>query len=135
MTGVFEIADNFVGTVAKHNPLAATHMGITGSDHLMPDYSPDATHSFYREIITALGQMEAAVPLNDRERMCKDTFIDASTVSVEQHESRDYLRDINVLFSPVQSVRSIFDLMPKDSLEAWENIASRMEKVIDSMFT
>ena len=101
----------------------------------MPDYSPDATHSFYREIITALGQMEAAVPLNDRERMCKDTFIDASTVSVEQHESRDYLRDINVLFSPVQSVRSIFDLMPKDSLEAWENIASRMEKVKDSLFT
>ncbi|HBO90732.1 MAG TPA: DUF885 domain-containing protein [Acidobacteria bacterium] len=135
MTGVFEIADKFVGTVAKHNPLAATHMGITGSDHLMPDYSPDATHSFYRETITALGQMEAVVPLNDRERMCKDTFIDASSVSVEQHESRDYLRDINVLFSPVQSVRSIFDLMPKDSLEAWENIASRMEKVKDSLST
>ncbi|MQG37017.1 MAG: DUF885 domain-containing protein [SAR202 cluster bacterium] len=135
MTGVFEIADNFVSTVAKHNPLSATHMGIRGSDHMMPDYSPDSAHSFYRETAKALKEMEAAVPLNNRERMCKGTFVDALSVSVEQFESHDYLRDINVLFSPVQSIRSIFDLMPKDSVEAWENIASRMEKVKDSLST
>ena len=135
MTGVFEIADNFVYTVGMHNPLAATHMGIPGSDHLMPDYSPQASESFYSDSLKALRVMKSAVPVNESERMCKDTFVDATSVSLDQHESRDYLRDMNVLFSPIQSVRSIFDLMPQDSLEAWENIASRMEKVKTSLGT
>ncbi|MDA1280079.1 MAG: DUF885 domain-containing protein [Chloroflexi bacterium] len=133
MTGVFEIADGFVETVAKHHPLTATHMGVPGFDHLMADYSPEAIEAFHMESLAALRDMEAAVPANERERMCKDTFVAEARLSVEQHESREYLRDMNVLFSPVQSVRSIFDLMPQNSLEAWENIASRMEKIGESL--
>jgi len=133
MAGVFEIADGFIDTVAKHHPLLATHMGVGGFDHLMADYSPEATEAFHTDVLSALKEMQATVPADDRERMCKDTFIDEISLSIEQYESREHLRDMNVLFSPVQSVRSIFDLMPQDSVEAWENIASRMEKIGDSL--
>jgi uncharacterized protein (DUF885 family) len=133
MTGVFEIADGFIDTVAKHHPLSATHMGVPGFDHLMADYSPEAQEAFHSETRAALKAMNAAIPANERERMCKDTFIDEAALSVEQFESREHLRDMNVLFSPVQNVRSIFDLMPQDSVEAWENIASRMEKIGESL--
>jgi len=133
MAGVFEIADGFIDTVAKHHPLSATHIGVPGFDHLMADYSPEAMEAFHADVVLAMKNMEAAVPSNERERMCKDTFIDEISLSIEQHESREHLRDMNVLFSPVQSVRSIFDLMPQDSVEAWENIASRMEKIGGSL--
>jgi uncharacterized protein (DUF885 family) len=133
MAGVFEIADGFIDTVAKHHPLSATHMGVPGFDHLMADYSPEATEAFHADVLSALSEMQAAEPTDDRERMCKDTFIDEISLSVEQYEAREHLRDMNVLFSPVQSVRSIFDLMPQDSIEAWENIASRMEKIGESL--
>lgn len=133
MAGVFEIADGFIDTVAKHHPLSASHMGVPGFDHLMADYSPEASEAFHSDVLSALTQMRAASPSNDRERMCKDTFIDEISLYVEQYESREHLRDMNVLFSPVQSVRSIFDLMPQDSVEAWENIASRMEKIGESL--
>ena len=133
MAGVFEIADRFIDTVAKHHPLSATHMGVKGFDHLMADYSPEACESFHSDVLSAMKNMEAAIPADERERLCKDTFIDQVSLSVEQYESREHLRDMNVLFSPVQSVRSIFDLMPQDSVEAWENIASRMEKIGDSL--
>jgi uncharacterized protein (DUF885 family) len=129
MAGVFEIADGFIDTVAKHHPLSATHMGVPGFDHLMADYSPEASEAFHSDVLAALRNMQATVPANERERLCKDTFIDEVSLSVEQYESREHLRDMNVLFSPVQSVRSIFDLMPQGSVEAWENIASRMEKI------
>ena len=129
MTGVFEIADGFIDTVAKHHPTSATYMGVSGYDHLMNDYSPEAAEAFHAESLTALRAMEAAEPTNDRERICKDTFIDEASLSHEQFESREHLRDMNVLFSPAQSIRSVFDLMPQDSVEAWENIASRMEKI------
>ncbi|NQW20572.1 MAG: DUF885 family protein [Chloroflexi bacterium] len=132
MAGVFQIADGFIDTVAKHHPLSATHMGVPGFDHLMADYSPEASEAFHSDVVSALKEMQATVTANDRERMCKDTFIDEMSISIEQYESREHLRDMNVLFSPVQSVRSIFDLMPQDSVEAWENIASRMEKIGDS---
>lgn len=133
MAGVFEIADGFVDIVAKHHPLSATHMGVRGFDHLMADYSLEAAEAFHAEVGTSLSQMNAAVPANERERMCKDTFVDELTFSVEKYESREHLRDMNVLFSPIQNVRSIFDLMPQDSVEAWENIASRMEKIGEAM--
>jgi uncharacterized protein (DUF885 family) len=129
MAGVFEIADGFIDTVAKHHPLSATHMGVPGFDHLMADYSPEAAEAFHSDTRSALRAMEAAEPSNERERLCKDTFLDKARLSVEQFESREHLSDMNVLFSPVQNVRSIFDLMPQDSVEAWENIASRMEKI------
>ena len=129
MAGVFEIADGFIDTVAKHHPLSATHMGVPGFDHLMADYSLEAGEAFHADVRTSLAEMNAAVPANERERMCKDTFVDELTIAVEQYESREHLRDMNVLFSPIQSVRSIFDLMSQDSVEAWENIASRMEMI------
>ncbi len=133
MAGVFEIADGFIDTVAKHHPLSATHMGVPGFDHLMADYSPDATDAFHADVQLTLKEMRLAVPTNERERLCKDTFIDEASLSIEQYESREHLRDMNVLFSPVQNIRSIFDLMPRTSLEDWENIASRMEKIGDSL--
>ena len=133
MAGVFEIADGFIDTVAKHHPLSATHMGVPGFDHLMPDYTPEAGEVFHNDVLAAYKDMQAAEPTNERERMCKDTFIEEISLSIEQYESREHLRDMNVLFSPVQSVRSIFDLMSQDSAEAWENIASRMEKIGESL--
>ncbi|MCZ6538478.1 MAG: DUF885 domain-containing protein [Chloroflexi bacterium] len=133
MAGVFEIADGYIDIVAKHHPLSATHMGVPGYDHLMADYSLEAVEAFHADLRTSLRRMERAVPANERERICKDTFVDELSISVEQYESREHLRDMNVLFSPIQSVRSIFDLMPQDSSEAWENIASRMEKIGEAL--
>ena len=133
MTGVFEIADGYIDVVSKHHPLTATHMGVPGYDHLMADYSPEAAGDFHDEVRSALMQMQKTVPANERERMCRDTFIDDLSISVERFESREHLREMNILFSPIQNVRSIFDLMPQDSLEAWENIASRMEKIEEAL--
>ena len=133
MARVLEIADGFIDTVAKYHPLSATHMGISGFDHLMPNYAPESAEAFNSDVLAAQKEMESAIPTNEAERMCRDTFIDHVSISIEQHESREDLRDMNVLFSPVQSVRSIFDLMQRDSIEAWENIASRMEKINESL--
>tara|TARA_Y100001936_G_C16077867_1_gene675342 strand:- start:128 stop:1798 length:1671 start_codon:yes stop_codon:yes gene_type:complete len=133
MARVLEIADGFIDTVAKYHPLSATHMGISGFDHLMPNYAPESAEAFNSDVLAARKEMESAIPTNEAERMCRDTFIDHVSISIEQHESREDLRDMNVLFSPVQSVRSIFDLMQRDSIEAWENIASRMEKINESL--
>jgi uncharacterized protein (DUF885 family) len=133
MAGVFEIADGFIDTEAKHHPQSATHMGVPGFDHLLTDYSPGAAEAFNADVRSSVREMESTIPTNERERLCRDTFLDEANLYIEQFESREHLRDLNVMFSPVQSVRSIFDLMPQGSVEAWENIASRMEKIGGSL--
>ena len=43
MSKIYEIADGFVDTLAELDPIVATYLGVPGYDHLMPDYSPEAS--------------------------------------------------------------------------------------------
>jgi len=133
MGKVTEIADGFIDVVTKHGPIGATYLGVPGYDDILDDFSPDAAKAAIDDFSVSIRAMKSAEPENDRERMCKETFLDDAELSVNQFEARDHLRDINVLFSPIQNVRQVFDLMPQDTSEAWENIASRLEAIPGSL--
>ncbi len=133
MPTVYEIADRFVETYASLSPVGATYMGIPGYDHLMNDSSPEAAEEMAAAERAAIREMEAATPANERERVCKDTFLEELRLGIEQHEAGEHLRGLNILHSPVQTTRSIFDMMPQASEEHWSNIASRIEKVPEAL--
>lgn len=133
MGKVTEIADGFIDVVTKHGPIGATYLGVPGYDDVLDDFSPDAAKAAIDDFSVSIRAMKAAEPENDRERKCKETFLDQAELSVEMFEARDHLRDIKVLFSPIQNVRQVFDLMPQDTTEAWENIASRLEAIPGSL--
>lgn len=133
MPTVYEIADKFVETYAALSPLGATYMGVPGYDHLMNDSSPGGAEAMAAAERSAIREMEAAQPTNDRERVCRDTFLEELKLGIEQHEAGEYLRNLNTLHSPVQSTRSIFDMMPQANEEHWSNIASRIEKIPEAL--
>lgn len=133
MSKIFEIADGHVETVAKLNPIAATYLGVPGYDHLMPDYSPEASERAYlaeREVLRAI-QRERTTSI--AERRCSETVQEEMTWSMDQYELGMHYSGMNILHSPVQSLRQIFDLMPRSSVEDWANIASRMEGIDASL--
>ncbi|MXX92870.1 MAG: DUF885 domain-containing protein [Chloroflexi bacterium] len=133
MSKIFEIADGFVDTLAELNPIVATYLGVPGYDHLMPDYSPDGSQRSYdaeRDVLKRI-QTEPAKTL--REQRCSETVQEEMSWSIDQHEAGLHYSGMNILHSPVQSLRQIFDLMPRSSTEDWENIASRMEGIGDSI--
>jgi uncharacterized protein (DUF885 family) len=129
MPNVYEIADRFVETYAALSPISATYMGVPGHDARMNDFSPDASEAMVAAERSAIREMEATVPADERERICRDTFLEELRLGVEQHEAGEHLRGLNILHSPVQSCRSIFDMMPRDSEEQWSNIAARIEQI------
>ena len=49
--------------------------------------------------------------------------------SLDTHDAGEHLRSLRVLGSPLQGIRMIFDLMPRDTEEDWRNIAARMALV------
>ncbi len=133
MPSVYEIADRFVETYAALSPIGATYMGVPGYEDQMNDFSPVGAEAMAAAERAAIREMEAATPANDRERVCRDTFLEELRLGVEQHEAGEHLRGLNILHSPVQSTRSIFDMMPQETEEHWSNIASRIEKVSEAL--
>ena len=133
MSKIFEIADGFVETLAELNPIVATYLGVPGYDHLMPDYSPDGSQRSYvaEQDVSRRIQEERAETL--RERRCSETVQEEMSWSIDQHEAGLHYSGMNILHSPVQSLRQIFDLMPRSSTEDWQNIASRMEGIGNSL--
>ena len=133
MSKIFEIADGFVETLAELNPIVATYLGVPGYDHLMPDYSPEAmkrSNDAEKEVLRRV-QRESSESI--AERRCSETVQEEMSWSIDQHELGLHYSGMNILHSPVQSLRQIFDLMPKSTTEDWENIASRMEGISDSL--
>lgn len=133
MSKIFEIADGFVDTLAELNPIVATYLGVPGYDHLMPDFSPEASDRSNAAEKDVLRRIQAEQAATVRERRCSETVQEEMSWSIDQHELGLHYSGMNILHSPVQSLRQIFDLMPKSSSEDWENIASRMEGIDASL--
>ena len=133
MSKIFEIADGFVDTLAELDPIVATYLGVPGYDYLMPDYSPEAMERSNDAEKEVLRRIQGERSENIRERRCSETVQEEMTWSIDQHELGLHYSGMNILHSPVQSLRQIFDLMPRMTTEDWENIASRMEGIGDSL--
>ena len=133
MSNVYEIADGYVDTLAELNPIVATYLGVPGYDHLMPDYSPESMARSNDAERDVLHRIQAECPKSVRERRCSETVQEEMSWSIDQYEAGLHFSGMNILHSPVQSLRQIFDLMPKGSTEDWENIASRMGGISDSL--
>ncbi|MDN3241249.1 DUF885 domain-containing protein [Glycomyces tritici] len=129
MRSIDRIADQYVEDVIALSPLTATSMGVPGHDHEIDDLSPAGLEAEAALTRKAIADLEAAEPVDERERVAKDAILERLHLQMERHEAGDTYLSLNVLASPVHSVRQIFDLMPKDGREAAENIAARLEAV------
>ncbi len=135
MSEVFDIADGFVDALVDHDPIAATFIGVAGHDHLMSDFSPDSAEEMAQIERRTLAAVRAASPETERERLCRDTVIDEMESGLALYDAGEHFRALNILHSPVQSIRMVFDMMPRATIDDWSNIARRLEKVPETVQT
>ncbi len=132
-TGVDRLADDYLDQSLALNPGKATRIGAPGYDHLLADYSPDgiaARADLDRRTIAAL---DGVAPQDAVDRVSIDAMRERLGVAVELVDAGAEESQLNVIASPVQEVRSIFDLMPTDTAEQWATIAARLRAVPDAM--
>ncbi|MCP2252227.1 Uncharacterized conserved protein, DUF885 familyt [Prauserella aidingensis] len=130
---VHDIANQYVDDYAAADPIGATAMGIVGFDDQLTDYSPEGHANRAALTRRALRDMEAAEPADEAERVAKAVFTERGRVGVDTHEAGLDLADLNVIASPVQDIRQVFDLMPQETPEQWETVAKRMAGVPDAL--
>lgn len=126
---IHQICDTYVDDFSAAHPVAATHLGVSGHDAQMTDYSPEG-HAARAELArNALREMEAAEPTDDSERVAQAVFTERTGLDIEIHEAGLDLADLNVMASPVHELRMAFDLMPTDTPQQWETIATRLAEL------
>jgi uncharacterized protein (DUF885 family) len=128
-TEVDRIADAYLDASLVLNPGKATRIGAPGYDDKLTDYSPDGIAARLELDRRTIEKLRAAQPADDIDRVTVDAMLERLGVSVEIAESGAEESDLNVIASPAQDARAIFDLMPTATAEQWATIAARLRAV------
>jgi uncharacterized protein (DUF885 family) len=127
------IADSWVEKMAELSPSFATYIGRKGFDDQLDDYSPEAQEAHLAESKKFFQQVKDAPVADKVDEVTKDAMMEDFQLGIELHESGLWKRDLNVIASPAQSIRDIFDLSPTDGEEAWTNLVKRMNAVPETI--
>jgi len=72
-------------------------------------------------------------PASEQERVAVEMMSDRLSINVALYDLGEHLRDLNVLGSPVQGIRMVFDQMPTDTEHDWETITARVGLVREGL--
>ena len=128
-TDVDRIAERWVDTLVSLNPAVGTYIGRTSDDDRLPDYSPAGHEELVTATRTTLDALRAATPADDVDRITVADLGSELALDLESDAAGLHLRDLNVIASPAQEIREVFDLMPVADTSDWERIAARLASV------
>jgi uncharacterized protein (DUF885 family) len=127
---VDRIANTYLERRAALDPIMATNTGLTGYDHLMPDLSPDGCAARAELDRATLDELSAELGGGDQtDRITVAALRERLGLALELYEAGEDERDLNVIASAPQSVRSVFDLMDTATPAGWATIATRLDAV------
>jgi len=129
ITAVDRIANDYLNALVEQSPITATYLGIAGHDEDLDDFSPlghAAQSELRRATLRALAQ---ATAVDHIDRVTLAAMQERLGLAEETHEAGLNLMSLNVLASPLQGIRDVFDLMPTATDAHWATFAARMAKV------
>jgi len=130
---VHRLCDSYVDDYVRLDPLAATALGIEGHDDRLPDLSPDG-HAERAELArNALRAVAGATPAHPGERDAKAVFNERLGLEAEVYDAGLVVSSLNVIASPAQRVRRVFDLMSTGSDREWQTISARLARVPEAI--
>jgi uncharacterized protein (DUF885 family) len=133
LSPIFALSDRFVSESAALDPYAATGLGIAGFDDLVTDWSPDGAAARADHVRATLHELAALEPQHRDDRIAKDFLTERLQVRLDLHEAGEWMRPLRAIAAPVATIRSAFDLMPREGVQAWEHIAARLESAPDAL--
>ena len=132
-TAIDAIAEKWVDTDLELHPEGHVHLGRPGREGEFADYSPAGSERAIAEVRAALRQLSGAVPVDHIDTVTQLDLSRDLQLMIDQHEAGFDQRDLNVISSPAQDFRAIFDLVPTETIEDWNNVARRMRNIPTAM--
>ena len=128
-TDIDRIANDYLDGVVELSPITATYLGIAGHDEDLDDFSPAGLRAGSDLRRKTLDHLALAGPVDDIDRVTLAAMQERLGLAEETYAAGLEHMSLNVLASPVQGIRDIFDLMPTDTDAQWRTFATRMTKI------
>ncbi|WP_413336606.1 DUF885 domain-containing protein [Brevibacterium sp. GP-SGM9] len=133
------IADSYFDEVSVLSPSISLFLG-TENPHGFNDYSPaglqaadDLRSRTLRDIAAAEARGHESGSLDETDRVTIDAMRERFGTATDLFEAGLQHTVLNVIESPVQQMRDIFDLIPTDTVGGWETVAATMAALPDSI--
>ncbi len=133
LTDVDQIANEYFEKVLDLNPVHATELGRKGVETLYPDYSPAGEKAFARLAKKTLKKVDNVLPIDDVDLVTLDALQERLSLYRKQHKAGFGSWQLNNIASVPQEVRSVFDLMKRNTQQDWEHIVGRMHRVTEAL--
>ncbi len=132
-SAIDQLAEEFVDEFVARSPELATSIGRDDEQGRLDDYSLagiESDRAFYQSIVDRLAPLE---PADEVDAATKADILRSAELALEIHDADWHLRNINVIASPVQGIREIFDMMPTATAADWEVVARRLGNVPEAL--
>ena len=126
---IFEISDVYIDQQAALSPMDCTYLGNGLNQDKLDDFSIAASEVSANLTRETLKKLSAMQPIDEIDRIAKAVMTERLESGLALHDSKEGFVLWNVLTSPPSDVRSIFELMPKNNAQDFDNIAKRLAAV------
>lgn len=133
LTDVDQIANEYFEKILDLNPVQATELGRKGVETLYPDYSPAGEKAFARLTKKTLKKVDNVLPIDDVDLVTLDALQERLSLYRKQYKAGFGGWQLNNIASVPQEVRSVFDLMKRNTQQDWEHIIGRMHRVTEAL--
>jgi uncharacterized protein (DUF885 family) len=128
-SAIDKVADEWVDTISVLAPTLGTYIGRDEVNDRFGDLSPAGHEEIAEATRKTLDALNALEPVDAIDEVTKTDLSSELRLDLEFHDARWHLRDLNVIASAAQDVRSAFDLMPTSTADDWSVIATRLAAV------
>ena len=131
-TAVDAVADAHFDAVVASSPIEATHLGVPGGESDLDDLSPDGYAHHVELARDTLARLDEVEPVDEVDRVTVAAMRERLGLTIEEHEAGYDRMQLNVIASPLQGCRDVFDLMPTATQDDWATIATRLTQGADA---
>ncbi|MGS0686965.1 DUF885 domain-containing protein [Nakamurella sp. GG22] len=133
MSVINDLSDAYVARYAQLSPTMSTYLGLPGNDDRLDDLSPEGLAELAQLDRDTLAALESAPSEGPDDDLARDVLVERLQVQLDVFDSGWLHAALNVIDSPIQMVRLVFDLMPTDTDEQVAVLATRMAAVPAAM--
>jgi uncharacterized protein (DUF885 family) len=133
MTPVFGLCDEYVTQWAALDPVGAGMEGLTGTFGAATDYGPDGVAARAELIAATLAALQPMTITSQADRLAAGFLRERLEAQLAWHQLNEPFRLLRAPIGLISAVRDSVDLLPRDSDDAWRNVAARLA-AIPAMF-
>ena len=133
MSEINELSNSYVAAYAAVSPMMATFLGVPGEQDKLDDLSPQGLAQGNELVLSTLSALAAATSTGADDDIAREVLVERLEVERDLYDSGWAHASLNVIASPLQHVRLVFDLMPTETDYDVAVLARRMAAVPEAL--